>query len=42
MSEAAKQGSPVRLRKTLGLSDLIFYGLALIQPTAPFPLFGVF
>lgn len=41
MSEAAKQASPVRLRKVLGLWDLIFYGLVLIQPTAPIPLFGV-
>ncbi|MFZ0662402.1 MAG: APC family permease [Acidobacteriaceae bacterium] len=41
MGEPAQQGSPVRLRKVLGLWDLIFYGLVLIQPTAPIPLFGV-
>ncbi|MGA8940361.1 MAG: APC family permease [Acidobacteriaceae bacterium] len=41
MSEAAQQGSPIRLRKVLTLWDLIFYGLVLIQPTAPIPLFGV-
>lgn len=29
------------LRKTLRLSDLVFMGLILIQPTAPMPLFGV-
>jgi len=40
MSEA-QQGSPIRLRKVLTLWDLIFYGLVLIQPTAPIPLFGV-
>ena len=28
-------------RKTLRLSDLVFMGLILIQPTAPMPLFGV-
>lgn len=33
--------SPLRLRKVLTLWDLIFYGLVLIQPTAPIPLFGV-
>jgi amino acid transporter len=31
----------IRLRKVLGLWDLIFYGIVLIQPTAPIPLFGV-
>jgi putrescine importer len=31
----------VRLRKVLTLWDLIFYGMVLIQPTAPIPLFGV-
>ncbi|HTV04630.1 MAG TPA: APC family permease [Acidobacteriaceae bacterium] len=41
MSETAQQGSPLRLRKVLTLWDLIFYGLVLIQPTAPIPLFGV-
>ena len=29
------------LRRVLSLWDLIFYGLILIQPTAPIPLFGV-
>ncbi len=33
--------NPLRLRKVLTLWDLIFYGLVLIQPTAPIPLFGV-
>ncbi len=41
MAETAQQGSPVRLRKVLGLWDLIFYGMVLIQPTAGVPLFGV-
>jgi putrescine importer len=31
----------LHLRKVLTLWDLIFYGLVLIQPTAPIPLFGV-
>src|SRR5665213_2370523 len=35
------QASPLRLKKVLTLWDLIFYGLVLIQPTAPIPLFGV-
>src|SRR5438270_7076250 len=30
-----------RLRRTLALWDLIFYGIVLIQPIAPVPLYGV-
>lgn len=30
-----------RLKRALGLWDLVFYGIILIQPTAPMPLFGV-
>jgi len=30
-----------RLRRTLSLWDLIFYGIVLIQPIAPVPLYGV-
>ncbi len=30
-----------RLRRALGLWDLVFYGIILIQPTAPLPLFGI-
>ena len=30
-----------RLRRTLGLWDLIFYGIVLIQPVAPMGIFGV-
>src|SRR5438045_4658429 len=30
-----------RLRRTLTLWDLIFYGIVLIQPIAPVPLYGV-
>jgi amino acid transporter len=37
----APQTSHPRLKKVLTLWDLIFYGLVLIQPTAPIPLFGV-
>lgn len=29
------------LKRALGLWDLVFYGIVLIQPTAPMPLFGV-
>jgi putrescine importer len=38
---AASQPDEIRLRKVLSLWDLIFYGMVLIQPTAPIPLFGV-
>jgi amino acid transporter len=43
MSVAAQtsQGKPLHLKKVLSLWDLIFFGLILIQPTAPIPLFGV-
>lgn len=37
---AAPAGVP-RLRRTLTLWDLIFYGIVLIQPIAPVPLYGV-
>lgn len=30
-----------RLRRALGLWDLILYGLIVVQPTAPMPVFGV-
>ena len=39
MSSAANE--PVRLRRTLGLWDLILYGVIVIQPTAPMSVFGV-
>jgi len=47
MLEASSQPSTIsapaapRLRRVLTLWDLIFYGIVLIQPTAPVPLFGV-
>ena len=30
-----------QLRRVLSLRDLLFYGIILVQPTAPMPLFGV-
>ena len=39
-SPAAALAVP-RLRRTLTLWDLIFYGIVLIQPIAPVPLYGV-
>lgn len=33
--------SQPRLRRVLRLRDLIFYGIIIIQPTAPMPVFGV-
>ncbi|MBN2288552.1 MAG: APC family permease [Candidatus Glassbacteria bacterium] len=39
---SADQGSPgVRLRRVLSLSDLVIYGIILIQPVAPMALFGL-
>jgi putrescine importer len=40
VSNEAGGGVP-QLRRTLKLSDLIFYGIVLIQPIAPVPLYGV-
>ncbi len=37
----ATSSAPPRLRRTLTLWDLIFYGIVLIQPIAPVPLYGV-
>ena len=31
----------VQLRRSLGLRDLVFTGIIMVQPTAPMPLFGV-
>lgn len=45
MSSARPSGQPVQtgahLKRALSLWDLVFYGIILIQPTAPMPLFGV-
>lgn len=39
--QATLTTSAPRLRRTLGLWDLILYGMIVIQPTAPMPVFGV-
>jgi len=39
-SPAAPVTAQPGLKRVLGLSALIFYGIILIQPTAPMPLFG--
>lgn len=36
-----EDGQKPHLRRALGLWDLVFYGIILIQPTAPMPIFGV-
>src|SRR5512142_3154764 len=43
MSTASPTNAPeqVKLRRTLGLWDLVLYGLIVIQPTAPMPVFGL-
>ena len=38
---AVSTNAAPRLRRALGLWDLILYGLIVIQPTAPMPVFGV-
>ena len=39
--EAGVTGGAPRLRRALGLWDLILYGIVVIQPTAPMPVYGV-
>jgi len=42
MSEAEiTQASTAKLRRSLTVWDLVFYGLIVIQPTAPMPIYGV-
>ena len=42
IEEADRQpASAVEFRRVLRLRDLIFYGIIIIQPTAPMPIFGV-
>ena len=41
MSDETAAGSAPRLRRVLGLWDLIFYGIVLIQPIAAVGLFGI-
>jgi putrescine importer len=41
METAAAAPSAPRLKRVLTLWDLIFYGIVLIQPIAPVPLYGV-
>ncbi len=40
MSSNQSNGSGPGLKRVLGLSSLVLYGIILIQPTAPMPLFG--
>jgi putrescine importer len=39
-ADAPAQPAPAQLKRVLGLSALIIYGIILIQPTAPMPLYG--
>ncbi len=41
MTESTDFPSGRKLRRVLTLSDLILYGIIVIQPTAPMPIFGV-
>src|SRR5207245_3745680 len=41
METAPAIASAPRLKRVLTLWDLIFYGIVLIQPIAPVPLYGV-
>jgi len=40
-SGGVTSGEAPRLRRALGLWDLILYGIIVIQPTAPMPVYGV-
>ncbi|MBP7142964.1 MAG: APC family permease [Opitutaceae bacterium] len=41
MSNPSSPSAAPTLRRSLGLGSLVLYGIILIQPTAPMPLFGV-
>src|ERR1035438_9701775 len=41
MTDSAVAANKARPKRLLTLSDLIFFGIVLIQPIAPVPLFGV-
>src|SRR5205809_4233135 len=41
MESTSTAGCPPRLKRVLALWDLLFYGIVLIQPIAPVPLYGV-
>ncbi len=41
MDTTQSDAGELRLRRVLTLWDLVFYGLVLIQPSAPIPLFGI-
>jgi amino acid transporter len=40
-ASSVSAGTTVKLRRALGLWDLILYGIVVIQPTAPMPAFGM-
>jgi putrescine importer len=40
-SQTVSAANGPRLRRTLGLWDLILYGMIVIQPTAPMPVYGI-
>ncbi len=37
----SEQTAAVPFRRVLRLQDLVFYGIIIIQPTAPMPVFGI-
>lgn len=41
MSSSVRAPAGARLKRTLGLWELVFMGIIMIQPTAPMPLYGV-
>jgi putrescine importer len=40
-ADSKLSSDPPALRRVLRLRDLIFYGIVIVQPTAPMPIFGV-
>jgi putrescine importer len=41
MPDGHAEGQPLGLKRSLRFRDLVLYGIILIQPTAPMPVFGV-
>ncbi|HUY95493.1 MAG TPA: hypothetical protein VMU71_09345, partial [Terracidiphilus sp.] len=41
MPDGQPEGQTLGLKRSLRFRDLVLYGIILIQPTAPMPVFGV-
>src|SRR4029077_15417832 len=40
-SAVTQSGGPARFKRVLSRGDLILYGLVILTPTAPYPVYGI-